>query len=326
MPNYSNFTAALLESTNFYPAEKPLVLIVDDDKFMRLQIRQCLKQDDYQIVEAVTGKEALVAYQQTQPNLILMDARMPEMDGFTCCLELQSLPNSEYTPVLMITSLEDQSSVDRAFAAGAVDFVTKPIHWAVLRQRVKRLLHQTFLLKQLEAANQKLSQMATVDGLTQIPNRRCFDETLEVEWRRQMREHQWLSLILCDVDYFKPFNDTYGHQAGDLCLQQVAQVLQQTLKRSSDLVARYGGEEFAVILPATDLVGAIQLAEQLRSAVQVLNIPHRATPLDQTVTLSLGVAALIPTENTSLNALITAADQALYKAKARGRNCVVGDA
>lgn len=183
-------------------------------------------------------------------------------------------------------------------------------------------IHQAELYQQLEQANQELKRLATQDGLTQVANRRYFDEYLAQEWQRAQREKDPISLILCDVDYFKRYNDTYGHQEGDQCLQQVATVMSQLIKRSTDLVARYGGEEFAIILPNTPPEGAMQLAEHLRTQIHKLQIPHISSSVSYYITLSLGVATIIPSQEMSVSSLIQAADVALYSAKQRGRNLV----
>lgn len=305
--------------------DKPLILLIDDDAVIRLRLRRFLEQEGYQVAEAQNGIEGLTAYTCLRPDIVLLDALMPEMDGFGCCMHLQSLPGGARTPVLMITGLEDRESVDQAFEAGAADFVTKPIHWAVLRQRVRRLIHQAQLQRKLEAANQALQRLISIDNLTQVANRRRFDEYLDQEWNCMLRERSPLSLILCDVDFFKAYNDTYGHQAGDRCLQQIAKVLENTPKRSTDLVARYGGEEFAVILPNTSLEGAVQLAERMRAEVKALSIPHTHSPIGQTVTLSMGVAHAIAHSDSNYEALIANADAALYKAKNLGRDRVMAN-
>ncbi|WP_039728489.1 diguanylate cyclase domain-containing protein [Leptolyngbya iicbica] len=180
-------------------------------------------------------------------------------------------------------------------------------------------IHQGEMYQELQAANASLEQLAHLDGLTQIPNRRKFDEHLAHEWRRALRSHQSLSLILCDIDHFKQYNDSYGHQAGDYCLQQVAQTLSQLVQRPSDLVTRYGGEEFAIVLPDTTAEGALHLAQKLQAHVRALSLPHQHSALG-VVTISLGVATLLPQAGQSPNQLIEAADQALYQAKAAGRD------
>jgi len=309
-------------SKNSCLEDSPFILVVDDDKSMRVLLRKFMEKEGYQVAEAKNGEECLALFQQQPPNLVLLDAMMPVMDGFTCCTKLQTLPGGNQTLVLMITGLEDQASVDRAFEAGATDYVTKPIHWAVLRQRVRRLLRELKLSQQLEQANQELQKLATSDSLTQVANRRRFDEYLEQELQRMVREKNSLSLILCDIDFFKAYNDTYGHQAGDDCLRQVARAVSRTVNRSTDLVARYGGEEFAVILPNTGVEGAVHVAEKVCSAVKALEIAHGNSQASKCLTLSLGVASTVPRFASSAM-LIYAADEALYQAKAQGRNCMV---
>lgn len=566
----------MLEINNIKCQESsPLILIVDDDIVMRLLLRRAMEQEGYKVAEVSDGKECLEAYPELKPNIILLDAMMPVMDGFTCCSLLQKLPGGNRTPVLIITGLDDPKSVDRAFDAGAIDYVTKPIHWAVLRHRVRRLLqasqameelrqqtereqligmmqerirqslnineilkttvdevrkflatdrviiynfqpngigkvivesvnentdsiidlklndacfnnavisqhisnnyyqkyqqgriraiediytdnldscyfdflkklqvisnlvvpilkpvnyrslllydrekwrkdkieeldklsdieinkqlnknHQNLLnngyqknsidnfdtiadtsnnncidntqdlpilwglliahhcsgprrwhhseiellerlanqvaiaikqgqlYQQLEEANLELQRLSTSDSLTRVANRRRFDQYLDWEWRRLSREKKPLSLILCDLDFFKSYNDTYGHQAGDACLQQVANSIQMSVKRPADLVARYGGEEFAIILPNTDAFGGLTVAEEIRQKVKSLKIPHAGSLVNKYVTLSLGLATIIPNLETSPEKLITTADLALYQAKGKGRDRV----
>ncbi|HEY9602021.1 MAG TPA: diguanylate cyclase [Allocoleopsis sp.] len=192
-----------------------------------------------------------------------------------------------------------------------------------LATQVAIAIQQSSLFEQLEAANRELQRLASVDGLTQVANRRRFDEYLDAEWRRLARDKQPLSLILCDVDYFKIYNDTYGHLAGDFCLQQIASVLCQVLKRPADLVARYGGEEFAIILPNTDATGAAIAAQAIREGIRELEIPHRASPVSPYVTVSIGVASIVPRLEASPSQLIVVADRRLYQAKAEGRDRIV---
>ncbi len=190
-----------------------------------------------------------------------------------------------------------------------------------LATQVAIAIQQSTLFEQLQAANQELHRIASLDGLTQVANRRCFDEFLNHEWRRGGETP--LSLILCDIDYFKPYNDTYGHQAGDECLQRVAAALRQCIKPKLELIARYGGEEFAAVLPNTDLKTALELAERIRTQVAGLQIPHAQSQVSAYITMSLGVATLTPCSETSPTQLIANADEALYVAKAGGRNRVV---
>ncbi len=188
--------------------------------------------------------------------------------------------------------------------------------------RFKDITERKFAEKMLKEANERLEHLSASDGLTQVANRRCFDQSLEREWNRLRRTRAPLSLIMCDVDFFKLFNDTYGHQGGDDCLKSVAATLSATAHRGGDCVARYGGEEFAVILPSTDEGGALCVAEKIRQAVERLNIAHQKSHVAPCVTLSLGVATVIPSETGCPENLIACADKALYISKSSGRNRV----
>jgi diguanylate cyclase (GGDEF)-like protein len=478
---------------SFIDANHTLVLVVDDDLVIQMQLRYAMEKEGYQVIVAGDGKIALDICINSPPDIVLLDAMMPVMDGFTCCAQLHAFnPNIS---ILMITGLNDQDSVDKAFAVGAVDYITKPIHWGVLKQRVRRLLQMHWIMKelqykieqeqlvakithkirtslnlemilsttvievrkllktdrvivyrfqpdgsgyvivesvspewhsllgrifkdtcfsdqsdqcnykyqrkniyviedvdhaglspchidllselqakanlvvpieqenniwgllvvyecskprkwaksdidlltqltnplvmaiqqaelyqQLEAANQKLQQLASIDSLTQIPNRRSFDEVLEREWQCSQREQAPLSLILCDIDFFKNYNDTYGHQLGDECLKKVAQILYETVQRPGDLAARYGGEEFALVLPNTDTAGAVYIAETILSHIHNKNLIHESSKVSSYLTLSLGIATMIPQDGSFSKWLIAKADEALYRAKLTGRD------
>ncbi|MBR8834376.1 MAG: PleD family two-component system response regulator [Stigonema ocellatum SAG 48.90 = DSM 106950] len=329
-------------------SQPPLILVADDDKTMRLLLREAMEQQGYQVMEVSDGKQCLDAYTNVKPDLILLDAIMPVMDGFTCCKQLIQIARNNLvlalanfdtesafgntiitklwnrTPILMITGLDDPDSVNRAFEAGASDYVTKPIHWPVFRQRVRRLLQQAQLYKQLEAANQALLELATLDGLTGVANRRRFDDYLGTQWLSLEQEPWYLSLILCDIDFFKLYNDKYGHPSGDVCLQKVAAVLSRKAQKHQDLVARYGGEEFAVIMPHTHIAGAAQVAAAIQAGVKELQIVHSESAVSDYITLSIGVATTtIPSSESSPTNLIVAADKALYQAKAEGRNRII---
>ncbi|BAY27117.1 response regulator receiver modulated diguanylate cyclase [Calothrix sp. NIES-2100] len=327
--------------------QPPLILVADDDKTMRVLLRKAMEQEGYRVVEVNDGQQCLDAYDTIKPDIVLLDAVMPVMDGFTCCKQLLKIARNnlisalanfdtdsalgntvisklwERTPILMITCLDDEESVNRAFEAGAMDYITKPIHWAVLRQRLRRLLQQAQVYKQLEAANQALQHIANVDGLTGLANRRRFDDYLNTQWINLAQEELPLSLILCDIDFFKFYNDKYGHPAGDVCLQKVGQVLSHTAQKNQDLVARYGGEEFAVIMPNTHAFGAVHVAAAMQAGVRDLKIVHHGSDVSEYVTLSMGVATMVPSWESSPSDLIVKADKALYQAKAEGRDRII---
>jgi diguanylate cyclase (GGDEF)-like protein len=301
------------------------ILLVDDDLVVRAKVSESLEQDGFEVILAKNGNDGIAAYQEHHPDLILVDAVMPVLDGFEFCEQLKNL-GERLTPILMITSLDDNDSVDRAFASGATDYITKPINLSILRQRVRNLVRQSQLIKgqlnELQQANQNLQLLANLDSLTKLSNRRGFDEYIQKEWDRMRRIKAPLSLIMCDVDFFKNYNDRYLHPNGDKCLIKVAMSMRNTVRRSGDLVARYGGEEFAIVLPNTDALGAVSVAENVRSAVKNLQITHEASTVCPYVTISVGVSTIIPTHENDAQALLHAADRALYQAKSQGRDRV----
>lgn len=473
----------------------PTILVVEDDPAMQRMLCQVIAQEGCQVLAAADAEQCLVICQHHRPDVILLNAMLPGVDGFTCCAQLQTSSNPP--PVVMITSFDDLGTIERIFQVGAIDYITKPIRLVVLRQRLRRLLqthqvmkelrqqtererllkamtlkiHQSLdldqilstsvrearlflkvdrvalyrihpsqggtfvvesvapgwtsvldtplvdpcfdevyasryrqgrvsvtddiyqaglpdcyvellarieiranlvvpvvyqdelwgllcahqcsaarqwesfevellcqlasqmaiaiqqsrLFRQLEEANRHLQRLASADSLTQLANRRYFDEYFEQEWQRMAREVMPLALILIDVDYFKNYNDTYGHQAGDHCLQQVASTINHIIRRPADLAARYGGEEFAIILPNTGVSGALQVAETIRSAVKSLGILHPNSQVAEYVTVSLGVASAVPQPASPVTAatLFATADRALYRAKAVGRDAVI---
>ncbi len=328
----------------------PLILVVDDDAIMRSLIVQAVAKEGYRVVEAENGAECLAQYREHAPDLVLLDAVMPVKDGFVCCAELQQIKmdaeranrhtiefhveqdsddedqeDSEYydkIPVLMITGLDDDESVDKAFDAGAIDYVTKPIHWKVLRRRVNRIIEQSRLHRNLERANAELNRLASTDSLTQIANRKRFDEYFAAQWNLMQRLDREISVILCDIDFFKQYNDTYGHQAGDRCLKVVAAAIAKQVHRPSDVVARYGGEEFALILPNTPSKDAANIALNICKRIETLEMEHKGSETSDYLTLSVGVAGALPDASKSYEELIRLADNALYEAKSKGKNRV----
>jgi diguanylate cyclase (GGDEF)-like protein len=238
---------------------------------------------------------------------------MPDMDGLEVCRQLKTNPETFDIPIIFVTAQHNPDEETRGLNAGAVDFITKPVNPAVVRARVRT--HLT-----LKSQSDMLRSLVFVDGLTGVANRRRFDESLDAEWRRCRRVQSPLSLFMADIDHFKLYNDSYGHQAGDICLQSVASILKGQLGRSHDLVARYGGEEFVCLLPDIHLVNALQKAESMVRSVRERGLPHCSSPTDAVVTISLGVAVTVPGPDMEPADLIFAADAQLYAAKHQGRN------
>lgn len=286
-------------------------------------LRSVLEQEGYRITEVTNGQACLNEFRRSPPDLVLLDAMMPELNGFDCCVQMLSLPDTAHIPVLMITGLEDPKSVNRAFDAGATDFITKPIHWPVLLRRVRLLLEKSQLQAELQAANQQLKQLVMTDPLTQLANRRRFDQALAEEWRRAFRGNSPLSLLMCDLDSFKPYNDHYGHPAGDRCLQSVAQVIGRDIHRAGDIAARYGGEEFAIILPSTSTAGALHVATRIREGILNLGITHDYAKYGNQISISMGLATLWARQDLAPSLLVRFADEALYQAKAAGGDCCI---
>jgi diguanylate cyclase (GGDEF)-like protein len=297
----------------FSAAQRPARLLIVDDQPLNIRQLHQIFQADYEAFVATSGADALAFCQTQMPDLILLDVVMPGLDGYAVCRRLKLNPKTCEIPVVFVTSQSDSTEEEDGLAAGAADFIAKSASANVMRARVNTLvtvMRQTDLLRSL----------AQLDGLTGLANRRHFDTKLDAEWRRGIRSGSHLALILIDIDYFKNFNDCYGHPAGDACLQQVAKCLRAGFSRSPDLVARYGGEEFVCVLPDTPLAGADAKAQSLETAIRGLSIPHeKSTVPGGIVTISLGVAVVLPTLSGNLADLILGADRSLYLAKNAGR-------
>jgi len=260
-------------------------------------------------------------------DLILLDIIMPKIDGIEVCRRIQGAEHLKDIPIIMVSVKDEVESIKMALDSGAIDYITKPVDKVELLARVQsgmRLKQEMDRRKAreraLEERNQMLERLSFLDGLTGVANRRYFDESITQECRRAARDNTSLSLVMLDIDFFKRFNDTYGHQKGDVCLKEVATALSESLKRPGDFVARYGGEEFVAVLPNTDIEGAVFVAEAMRSNVAILAIPHANSEAGSCVTVSLGVGSMNPTHDTEPAQLISMVDKALYEAKGEGRN------
>ncbi len=295
-------------------ASRATVLVVDDVP-TNVQILADALSSDYRIKVANNGISALeIARHEPQPDIILLDVMMPEMDGFEVCRRLKADPMTWGIPVVFVTARDSEVDEELGLSLGAIDYITKPFSIATTRARVRNYLR-------IKQQSDLLETLSLFDALTQISNRRRFDESYDVEWKRACRENTTLSLLMVDIDHFKEYNDSYGHGAGDVCLQAVATALASGVSRPGDLVARYGGEEFVVVLPETDLDAAILIAERLCQNVRDLNLPHAKSAVIPIVTVSIGCASLAPaTCPEAKAALLEEADQRLYQAKHEGRN------
>lgn len=300
--------------------KKNSILIIDDAP-ENIDVLIELFKSEYMVSAARSGEKGLKLAKKNLPDLVLLDIIMPGMDGYEVCKVLKSDEATKDIPVIFITSVSEFMDEAKTFNLGGVDFITKPFNPITVKARIKTHIN-------LKMKSDMLEQLASIDGLTNIHNRRKFDEMLAYEWKRSKRNNTPISLILIDVDYFKKFNDNYGHANGDECLKQIAGCLKDSLARAGDFLARYGGEEFVVILPGADMTRAKKVAENLRNAVFSLNIPHQFSKTAKNVTISSGVATAIPLpekespQHYSPIDLTEAADKMLYRSKETGRNKV----
>lgn len=312
------------------------ILIVDDNPVNLDLLSGMLLDRGYRVRVATNGRRALSAAKSAVPDLVMLDINMPEMDGYEVCRQMKDDTSTSDVPIIFISALDTALDKVKAFSTGGADYVTKPFQFEEVLARIEIQLKISRLQKEMERKNKELEQknlqldrangmlraLSYLDALTGIANRRHLEESLDYEWRRAVRSMTPLSLLMVDIDWFKALNDHYGHQYGDDCLRQVASTFADTLKRAGDLAARYGGEEFAVVLPSTELAGAASIAEEIRSRVEQLQIPHEPSEVG-IVTVSVGAATCVPTDSTAAAVLVDLADRALYQAKHSGRNRVV---
>jgi two-component system chemotaxis family response regulator WspR len=269
-----------------------------------------------------------------RPTVILQDLMLPGIDGFELLAQYRETEELCNVPVIILSATDDPLVKERSFLQGANDYLVKlPDHIELLARvryhsgaylaRCER--DESFhLLKvsqqQLAEANLLLHKLNGLDPLTGVANRRRFDEVIASEWQRGLRQRRPLSVLMCDIDHFKQYNDNFGHVSGDFCIKRTAEILMEQLRRPGDLVVRYGGEEFVILLPETDLLGALRIANTCRKQIENLIVPHGVFASEGRVTLSIGVCAVVPSSQLSIISLMEAADAALYEAKRNGRN------
>ncbi|WP_307720465.1 diguanylate cyclase [Massilia atriviolacea] len=321
---------------------KVRVLMVDDQAIIVEAVRRMLAdQADIEYHYVLDSSLAAATAEELQPTVILQDLVMPGIDGFGLIGQYRERESLRQVPVIVLSAKEDPKLKAHSFAVGANDYMVKlpdrlellarvRYHSAGHISRLQRDEAFRFLREsqhRLAEANIELQKLAALDGLTGIANRRRFDDVIKLEWQRGQREQKPLSLLMCDIDHFKAYNDSFGHLPGDLCLKKAAAVLTENLKRPADLAARYGGEEFAIILPDTSLAGAQVVANAVRGHLERLAMDNPQAP-GGIVTMSIGVASVVPARGDTPEQLTARADKALYAAKSAGRNrvCVAGDA
>ena len=299
---------SLFSDTQKYE-ERPVVILADDDPSIRLMVRHVLESEDFDIVEAADGLEAINAVEKYHPALILLDAVMPGIDGFTTCQQIKDNGHADI-PVMMITGLDDDASLERAYEVGASDYITKPIKWAVLKHRVRSVVAKV-------VAERKVELLAYRDSLTGLPNRLLFADRLEQSVIRAERGRTSMALMLVDIDDFKLVNDSFGHDAGDKLIKAVGKLISRSLRRA-DTIARLGGDEFAVIIENIDSPeDAISIADNLTT---ILEHNVRLDDQETYTSASIGIS-VYPDDGKDARSILKNADTAMFRAKENGRHC-----
>ncbi|EWH12243.1 response regulator receiver modulated diguanylate cyclase [Catenovulum agarivorans DS-2] len=288
------------------------ILIVDDDKTNRRILKE-LVEDEAKVLLAKNGTQAIEKAVEFVPDLIILDIVMPDMDGFAVIESLKKKRETQHIPIIFITGNTSIEAEERGLRLGAVDYISKPFHAGIVQARVHTQL-------QFSAHRKMLDELAHYDALTGIPNRRYFDNVVASEWRNCLQTEQAITIAVIDVDFFKNFNDTYGHLAGDKTLRAVAQALKSQMVRDRDFVARLGGEEFVVVLADSDPRRAEDVLHNCINAVRELDIAHAASECESCVTISIGCYTDFPDKNSNPLEALDMADKCLYFAKDSGRN------
>ena len=292
----------------------PNLILIIDDSTDAIRLLGGILSDLGKVIFATNGPAGIALAREQRPQLVLLDVEMHGMDGYEVCRALKSDPNIPDCSVMFVTARSTMESEIAALEAGAVDFVMKPLNAPIVRARVRTHL-------KLQRASEALARLANRDGLTGLYNRRYFDEHVEQEFLRHRRQGLPLALAFVDIDYFKRYNDHYGHQAGDDCLRKVAHAIARGLQRPGETIARYGGEEFVVILPYTNVVDAERYGTLLCKEIGALGLAHAESDAADHVTISVGLTSRVPGPGGDIRSMLLAADKALYQAKGAGRNC-----
>jgi diguanylate cyclase (GGDEF)-like protein len=308
----------LVESTPLMDSlsHQPSTVLVVDDTVSSLDLVKTMLAHEHKVLTAADAETAMRIALQEEPDIILLDIRMPGTDGYQLCGHLKADPVTREIPVIFVTAMDEEREEATGLELGAIDYITKPLSGPILKARVRNHID-------LKRQRDQLRRLSAVDGLTGLANRRAFGEAFEKEWRSAIRRGNSISLLMTDIDDFKQFNDAYGHLAGDECLRRVAKALADAALRPADMVARYGGEEFVILLPDTGANEAALVADRVLLAVRRLAIPHEHSRGWQFISLSMGLATARPSRSMAANELLDLADRMLYEAKNGGRNRLV---
>ncbi|WP_331347049.1 diguanylate cyclase [Cellvibrio sp. UBA7661] len=296
------------------------ILLVEDSATLRYAMRNYIIDAGHEPLLARSGEEALQLLENTPVDMIIMDVEMPGLNGFETTRLIREWLAGHWIPIIFVTGLNEDEDYREGIEAGGDDYLIKPVSFMIIKAKIRAMERIAEMRDQLNQLNAELEALSQLDSLTQIYNRRTFNELAQQQWMQTKRHQQSISALMIDVDHFKLFNDHYGHPAGDACLKKVTQAIKSCLHRSTDILGRYGGEEFIVLLPETDAKGAMRVAQSIGEALETLELRHDVSPTSQFVTASIGGATCLRTTGHDLEELIKNADRALYKAKRAGRN------
>lgn len=296
------------------------ILLVEDSATLRYAMRNYIIDAGHEPLLARSGEEALQLLENTPVDMIIMDVEMPGLNGFETTRLIREWLAGHWIPIIFVTGLNEDENYREGIEAGGDDYLIKPVSFMIIKAKIRAMERIAEMRDQLNQLNSELEALSQLDSLTQIYNRRTFNELAQQQWAQTKRHQQSISALMIDVDHFKLFNDHYGHPAGDACLKKVTQAIKSCLHRSTDIFGRYGGEEFIVLLPETDAKGAMRVAQAISEALETLELRHDVSPTNQFVTASIGGATCLRTTGHDLEELIKNADRALYKAKRAGRN------
>jgi diguanylate cyclase (GGDEF)-like protein len=309
------------------PPRHLTVLVVDDQPAVRVALAAQLDKLGHRVLEAGDAEWALELFRRHRPDLVLLDVVMPGHDGYWLARRIREQEIGHWTPVIFLSAADQDQDLWRGIEAGGDDYLVKPVSAVVLEAKLRAMLRLQAMQQrlvdlsgELRAANEQLQHLSEHDELTGLINRRGLDRRLHEEIASAHRDQRPLTLVLCDLDAFKLYNDTLGHVEGDRCLQRIGQLLREACHRPRDQATRYGGEEFALILPNTPKSGAMTFTRAIRRMLATLAWPHPTSPVAPRVTLSGGITTCVPDASTTVESMLMRADQALYAAKTQGRD------
>lgn len=301
------------------------ILLVEDSATLRHAMSQYISEAGHTPLVARSGEEALQLLEDTPVDMIIMDVEMPGLNGFETTRLIREWLGGHWIPIIFVTGRNEDESYREGIEAGGDDYLIKPVSYVIIKAKIQAMARIADMRNQLNHLNTELEALSQLDSLTQIYNRRTFNELAQQQWLAAVRQNQPMSVLMIDVDHFKPFNDNYGHPAGDECLKKISHTIKGCLHRPGDLLGRYGGEEFVVLLPETDTGGAMRVAESINKAIMALGLRHAFSSTAPVATVSIGGSTCIHTSHHSLEELIKSADRSLYNAKNSGRNRAIVD-